>query len=1037
MKHYAFSLLLLASGAQAQLSELIISEYAEGSGNNKYIEIYNGTGSAVDLSQYALWKIANGGSWTESTLNLSGTLADGSTFVVANPSADSSITTVADMTDSSVISFNGDDAVGLAKNGTLIDAVGTDGADPGSGWAVAGTSNGTQNHTLVRKSSVCAPNTLWSNAAGTDANNSEWMVLAQNDWTHLGSHSANCTADVTPPTLQTRTPADEAVNVPVSTTLVLEFDEAIQPGTGNISLHLSSDNSIVESFAVATSAAVQFNGNRLTITPTAALTTSTDYYVLVPNTAIADTGGNAFAGFTASTDWNFTTAASNDTAPTVVRYGPTGNNITRSSVPYVEFSEAVNLPAPAENAFQLTCDGNAVAFTVDGAQAPYYTLSLTASYLPAGANCTLTIVAGQISDVDADDPPDQMAADFSFTFSTNGQSFCGEPATLIHDLQGNGAATPLSGEHTVEGYVVGDFQTGLGGFFVQEESTDEDADPLTSEGIFVYTGSNPATVDVGDKVRVTGTVSEYYNLTELGGSVTVLECQDGSGTPAGQIPVTPFELTLPLNDPADLEAAEGMLVHLGQTLSVNNTFDLYKYGQFEASPQPLMQGTAVAAPGADAQAVEALNQRSILLIDDGQGGSYNWPIRWPSATSPLSASNPVRVGYTFSNWYGTLTYSFGQYLFEPVETTDFNTNTNPRKPAPDAHGGLKIVSFNLQNFFNGDGSGDYSMNARGATTAEEYNRQKARILSALQQLNADIYAFSELENDGFGSLSAIAELVDSLNADANTQCQYTYITPPANALGADGKLGTDAIQVGLVYCPDTVTPVGDARIMNESIDPAYDTTRNRPALAQTFADAQTSQHFTVVATHLKSKGGSGSGADADQGDGQGNWNAIRTAAATALAKAIHTGALYDHNNDTLHRGYLLLGDMNSYAMEDPIQAYQANGLVDLHQTQLADEQPAWSFQFRGRRGYLDYALADRRLKSAITGTAIWHINADEPAFSGYALTSSSDSNGNGICEAGEPCDSLYSTAPYRVSDHDPVVVFLDFSRWLFRDGFED
>lgn len=1037
MKHFATLLLVLASSAQAQISDLIISEYAEGSSNNKYIELYNGTGTDVDLSQYALWKIANGGSWAESTLSLSGTLADGATYVVANPSADPIITNAANRTDSSVISFNGDDAVGLAKNGSLIDAVGTDGPDPGSGWSVAGTANGTKDHTLVRKASVCAPNSNWSAAAGSDTASSEWVVLARNDWSGLGSHSASCAADTTPPALQARNPADDASNVPVTTTLTLQFDEAIQAGSGNISLHLASDNSIVESFAVATSAAVQFSGNTLTVTPTAALSTSTGYYVLLPNTAITDQAGNAFAGFSNSNDWNFTTAASNDAAPTVVRFGPTGNNITRSSVPYVEFSEAVNLPIPAENAFQLRCDGNSVAFSVDTSQAPYYTLNLTTTYLPAGANCNLTVLANQVSDADANDPPDQMAADFSFSFSTNNESFCGEPATLIHALQGSGSTTPLSGEHTIEGYVVGDFQSGLGGFFVQEETSDEDSDLLTSEGIFVYTGSNPVNVDVGDQVRVTGTVSEYYNLTELGDSITVQECQDGSGTPISQIPVTPYELTLPLNDPSDLEAAEGMLMHVGQTLSVNNTYDLYQYGQFEASPQPLMQPTAVAAPGADAQAVEALNQRSVLRFDDGQSGSYNWPILWPSASSPLSAGNPLRVGYTFSNWFGVLTYSFGQYLFEPVETTGFNSNANPRKSAPDTDSGLKIVSLNLQNFFNGDGAGDFSSNPRGATSAEEFNRQKARILSAMEQLKADIYGLSELENDGYGSQSAIAELVSSLNANANSSCQYAFITPPANLLGTNGKLGTDAIQVGLVYCPGSVIPVGDARIMNESIDSAYDTSRNRPALAQTFEEVQTGLHFTVVTTHLKSKGGSGSGADADQGDGQGNWNATRTAAATALANAIRSGALYDHNGDPLHRGYLLLGDMNSYAQEDPIQAYQANGLIDLHQTQLAEEQPAWSYQYQGRRGYLDYALADRRLKPAITGVSIWHINADEPAFSGYELNSNTDSNGNGICETGEPCASLYSPAPYRAADHDPVVVFLDFSRWLFRDGFEE
>ena len=179
-----------------QVSDLIISEYFEGSSSNKYIEIYNGTGSAVDLSDYELWRVANGGSWPEFTISLSGTLADGATYVVANPLSIGAITGAADLL-SSGIAHNGDDAVGLAKDiagtFTLIDAVGTDGADPGSGWDVAGTTNATLDHTLVRKTSTCSPNTNWVTSAGTSVANSEWTVLPLNDFSDIGSHTSICT----------------------------------------------------------------------------------------------------------------------------------------------------------------------------------------------------------------------------------------------------------------------------------------------------------------------------------------------------------------------------------------------------------------------------------------------------------------------------------------------------------------------------------------------------------------------------------------------------------------------------------------------------------------------------------------------------------------------------------------------------------------------------------------------------------------------------------------------------------------------------
>ncbi|MEZ5025325.1 MAG: lamin tail domain-containing protein [Chitinophagales bacterium] len=169
---------LTASAYYNSCTELIISEYGEPtSGNGKYIEIYNGTSASIDLADYQLWSVSNGGTWPENTLSLSGTLASGATYVVAN-----NITDVpgADTYNPTFCNWNGDDAVGLAKNVGgiyyLIDAIGRDGADPGSGWVVAGISNATEGHTLLRKSSVNIPDTNWTNSAGSNASNSEWLV---------------------------------------------------------------------------------------------------------------------------------------------------------------------------------------------------------------------------------------------------------------------------------------------------------------------------------------------------------------------------------------------------------------------------------------------------------------------------------------------------------------------------------------------------------------------------------------------------------------------------------------------------------------------------------------------------------------------------------------------------------------------------------------------------------------------------------------------------------------------------------------------
>jgi len=195
-KLFLFLFVLIGTAGFSQTTDLFISEYAEGSSNHKYLELYNGTGASINLANYELWRISNGGSWPEATVSLTGMLADGAVLVVANSQADTLITNLSNATTAfnAATYFNGDDAVGLAKNngsGTfiLIDAIGKSGPDPGSGWDVAGTTNATANHTMVRKSTQASPDTNWVTAAGTSIANSQWEVFPQNTWTYAGVHT--------------------------------------------------------------------------------------------------------------------------------------------------------------------------------------------------------------------------------------------------------------------------------------------------------------------------------------------------------------------------------------------------------------------------------------------------------------------------------------------------------------------------------------------------------------------------------------------------------------------------------------------------------------------------------------------------------------------------------------------------------------------------------------------------------------------------------------------------------------------------------
>ena len=175
---------------------IFISEYAEGSSYNKYLEIYNPTGSEVDLTQYAFPSVANAPAttgqyeyWNEFPAGAK--IAAGGVYIIADDRADASITAKANHTHRYL--SNGDDGYKLVKgtksNFTVVDVLGDWQGDPGSGWDVAGTNNATKDHTLVRKPSIKKGNSNWDNSRGTDATNSEWIVYDNNTWTYLGTHT--------------------------------------------------------------------------------------------------------------------------------------------------------------------------------------------------------------------------------------------------------------------------------------------------------------------------------------------------------------------------------------------------------------------------------------------------------------------------------------------------------------------------------------------------------------------------------------------------------------------------------------------------------------------------------------------------------------------------------------------------------------------------------------------------------------------------------------------------------------------------------
>lgn len=408
---------------------------------------------------------------------------------------------------------------------------------------------------------------------------------------------------------------------------------------------------------------------------------------------------------------------------------------------------------------------------------------------------------------------------------------CGGSATPIAEIQGAGAPSPLAGQNvSIEAVVTADFggADGFGGFFVQQADPQRRNQPGVSEGLFVYC-RKPARA--GELVHVTGKVEEKYGQTQLTLSGAVAVCASGQS-------VTPATLALPVDSPNAFAAYEGMLVRLPQTLTVTEVYELGRYGSVLLSNGRLRTPTSVVPP-AQAKAVAEANARNRLILDDGSNKQNPATVPYPAPA--LSAANTLRAGYTAADVEGVLELRYGAWRLQPVpgaRTPTFGASANPRTAAParDPRANLRVASFNVLNYFNGDGAGggfDDPSN-RGAKNYEEFVRQDAKIVSALKALDADVIGLMEIENDGYGPLSAVRQLAAKLG-------ENWRVVDPGSA-----RLGGDAIAVALIYDSRKVKPIGNAATL--AIDD-----KNRQPLAQTFRPLGGSRAVTVAVNHLKSK----------------------------------------------------------------------------------------------------------------------------------------------------------------------------------------
>ena len=524
--------------ATAATSDLFMSEYIEGSGFNKAIEIYNGTGGAVDLSAglYTLELYSNGASTVSQSVALTGTVADGDVFVLANASADPAILAETDLISSAVINFNGDDAVVLRKDGVVVDAFGQIGFDPGSEWPGGG-----QNDTLRRMETVCAGDMNADDAFDASV---EWNVFPQDTFDGLGAHTADCggggAADLFMSEYIEGSGFNKAIEIYNGTGGAVDLSaglytlELYSNGASTVSqsvaltgtvadgdvfvlANASADPAILAETDLISSAVINFNGD--------------DAVVLRKDGVVVDAFGQI--GFDPGSEWPG--GGQNDTLrrmETVCAGDMNADDAFDASVEWNVFPQDTFDGLGAHTAdcgggggapllidcgsSLVTDEGVAGSSTISASDADdtVVAMTLVSDDVSPGGNLTagtFTPSAGVGDPATIELNLDALADTGFYTATVQAENSAGDTTTCdlqiqvvgitpIHDVQGPGLVSPIVGATVIiEGIVVGDFQNGvagangdLNGFHVQEEDVDADTDPLTSEGIFVFDGSNRA-----------------------------------------------------------------------------------------------------------------------------------------------------------------------------------------------------------------------------------------------------------------------------------------------------------------------------------------------------------------------------------------------------------------------------------------------------------------------------------------------------------------------------------------------------------------
>ncbi|WP_082233310.1 chitobiase/beta-hexosaminidase C-terminal domain-containing protein [Halobacillus massiliensis] len=1002
----------LHSSAQVEgESDLFFSEYIEGSGYNKAVEIYNGTEIDIDLSSYSIEMYANGAAEPTGTFKLDGSLESKEVFVAANSRADEEVLNKADVTNNTAINFNGNDPLILRKDGEIIDSIGQIGNDKNFGADV----------TLIRQPEV---NTGDTDPADDFSPAEEWDSYAANTFDYLGSYEMPETEPVELQTIKEARGEDPGSIVKVEGIVTAAFETGgqtnyyIQDDSAGIIVRVPGNPAETGDKISATGEFSDYYGMQQILSSTANLEvvsegTGVPQPELVNSKSFTSDQGEDIEGeFVKVEDVEVVSKNSYGDFTVKDSHGefiitPQDENLLKTGNTYEQISGVVNysfeeyklVPRSQKDVvpivFAVTADpgsgsivsggtvklytaeeGAEIRYTTDGT-VPDGNSTLYEDSITITENTTIKAAAvrenGELSPI----------AEFNYEVLTPIDE------VEIHHIQGAGHTSPYEGEvvEKVSGIVTKLDRSN--GFYMQSINPDDDI--ATSEGIYVF--SRNSGVKTGDAVEVDGKVTEWREegysdaddllTTQLTASEVRVE-SSGNQIPEpvviGEDRMPPTEVIEddnmeafdPQEDGLDFyESLEGMLIAVEEAVvAAPVSYDELTVYDVTSEEQKITQAGGLRISPDD------YNPERIMFDVDGLGLEA-------VTGDKLDGRATGVVSYDYSNFKIRPTGEFPELIKGDTvpEITELEGTDDQ----------LSAAVYNMENF----------SPASGPEKAERIGEQ------IVENMNTpDIVGLVEVQDNNGAADDGTVEadqsyqtLIEAIEEAGGPEYEYTDIAPIDKE---DGGQPGGNIRVGYIYNPDRVTltdkPKGDAVT---SVEVTKDGLSHNPGRIEpedeAFADSRKSlaaefefngESFIFVTNHLNSKGGDDALFGASHPVELGS-EVQRMKQAEVLNNFIQEAeAELDHAN------LVFMGDFNDFEFSKPIQTLKGNQLSNL--TEKLPDKDRYSYIYQGNSQTLDHILVSQNLEKAADIDAV-HMNADFSELSG------------------------------RASDHDPMVTLIDTS----------